>query len=84
MKQLATLNVGLPEARLLLALYQLKNERENLTVDQLEQMVGHDFSESHLMNSLEKLEQLGCLTLMMTGIELNETMTVEVKPAAGR
>lgn len=75
MKEFATLEIGAQEANLLLMIYRFTVERDMITIDHLKAAVGSDLSDVQFIESLEKLEQLSCLTLNKNRFVLQETIT---------
>jgi hypothetical protein len=80
-QKLATLEVSLKEAHLLMAIYRLSKERDALTIDHLKEVVSSSMSEKQMMDTLEKLERLSCIVLTMEGIEVQEVITVDRRSA---
>ncbi|MEM7033547.1 MAG: hypothetical protein AAF629_28620 [Chloroflexota bacterium] len=78
MKKLAALNVSLTEAKVLLAIYRLINERDTITIDHLQEVIGNDLSDDQIKNALANLERLNCITVTMAGITLNELISIEI------
>jgi hypothetical protein len=77
--QFATVELGVPEAELLVALYKLNQEEGDVTIDKLVEFLEKKNSKKQISQSLDALEKLGCITYTMDGIRLNETIVVRRK-----
>lgn len=73
-KELSTLEFGSKEAQILLALYQLDLEDDPLSIDTLYDLTDGKLTDQELQQSLLELQRLGCLTLEIDRIVLNETL----------
>ena len=77
LQKLMTLTIEQKDAEVLLALYGLVKQSKVLTTDEVHELVGKRCGEDQVARSLDTLEELGCITVTMNEIHLNETIVVQ-------
>ncbi|HEX8221172.1 MAG TPA: hypothetical protein VF914_18420 [Chloroflexia bacterium] len=73
---LAKVDIEAADAKVLIAIYLLKQQHEVPTLDSLTESVVPGISEQQIARSLANLEQLACISLMMDEIILNEKIVI--------
>jgi hypothetical protein len=76
--KLSAIEIERTDAELLVAIFRLAQEREQVRVDDLAAMLP-GWEEAQIALSLERLDLLACIELRMDSIVLNETILVQQK-----
>jgi hypothetical protein len=74
--RLSTIRISEHDAEVLVALYILSKEEKVVSVDQLVEALKSEMVEAKISKSLENLEHLACISLVMDEIILNETIII--------